>query len=104
MEALVLFGPNAHKAVDNLITASKLYGLLTVCWETRHHAVTALGMIGVDKEKGPAPKILTALYTRFADPSATVRLAAIESLANLGAAARSELKREYEEKLIGLIQ
>ncbi|HYT89527.1 MAG TPA: HEAT repeat domain-containing protein [Gemmataceae bacterium] len=108
--ALVLFGPNAHDAIDALIAATSKADIPT-CWETRHAAVTALGIIGVDMKNGPARKVLDALYARIdprdprtIDSASPVRLATIEALANVGATHRAELKAEFIDKTGKLIQ
>jgi hypothetical protein len=103
MGALMLFGPAASDAIPNLIAASKMNELPPTCWETRVAAVSALGVIGVDREKGPSRKILDALYLRYNDPVSTVRLTTVESLANIGAPYRKELKKEFIQKTVDFI-
>jgi len=69
--------------------------------EVRQAAATTLGLIAIDKDKGPPLNVLHALFRGLEDPAAQVRVASIQSLTWLGAPAdikgRDSLVRALEQ-------
>ena len=90
-EALGRMGPEARSAMNALIPIVKD----GATWEVRWAAAAALGTVSIDLEKkeGPTLGALNALYYALTDPSARVRMAAIQSLTIVGRAANPEYKK-----------
>jgi HEAT repeat protein len=81
VQAVALFGPKGEGA----ITALTGNALKDMSYETRRTIANALGRVGFSETTGPNMKALTALANVLAkDPSATVRMEAMQSLMLLG--------------------
>lgn len=80
--ALGKMGPLAAGAIPVLLKTLGDRGT----WETRQAAAVALGSVGIDPsgKKGPAPEVIGALGKALTDPASAVRMAAMQSLTNLG--------------------
>jgi HEAT repeat protein len=83
-QAIGQFGPEARKALPSLLAMLKEKQI----WENRQAAALALGRIARDDKTGTDPKILNELFQLAKhDLAFQVRLAAVQSLARLGAPA-----------------
>ena len=81
IQALAAFGTKAEGAVIYLVGAP----VTDVSYETRRSIAFTLGKIAFNETTGPSAKALTCLTSSLAnDPSAVVRLEAMQSLAILG--------------------
>jgi HEAT repeat protein len=102
VEALGLIGADARSAVSELVNNS-IKDPNT--WETRQAAATALGLINIEKGKGPPTEVIKALIAALADSSFQVRLAAIKSITWVGApgdkAIKSQMVNILEDRVQG---
>lgn len=81
VQTLAMFGPKAEAA----ITALTGRAMTDDAYETRRVIASALGRAGLNETNGPNLKALTALADHFAkDPSAAVRMEAMQALMLLG--------------------
>jgi HEAT repeat protein len=80
IQALALFGPKGEPAVTKLTGVA----MTDPAFETRRSIAAALGQVGYSELGGPNLRALTALATLTRDPSAAVRMAALQSLLRLG--------------------
>jgi HEAT repeat protein len=97
-QAIGRFGTYARSALKDLIVVARDFNT----WETRQAGVLALGAVAFDKEKGPSPDALEAIYNRLnpkTEPASTVRLAAIQALENLGIPDNPKYKLAVEQHL-----
>jgi HEAT repeat protein len=96
-QALGLLGMLERSGPSVKASALELVPLIkdTATWEIRQAACISLGQIAGDSENGPNPAIIKALYMAANHDSAQqVRLAAVQSLAFLGAPADKVMKAE----------
>jgi len=80
-QALGRIGLDAKEAIPDIIPLVKDIST----FENRQAACVTLGQISFDKINGPSLSVLNALYGALGDMSVQVRLAAVQSLYNLGA-------------------
>jgi len=88
-EALAKLGPAAKSAIPLLLAALRDPNT----WKTRQAAAAALGFVALDKNE-PSPNVSEALLKALNDSAAQVRVAALQSLANLGRLSSAKKKAQ----------
>jgi HEAT repeat protein len=80
IQTLALFGHKGEPAITKLTGVA----MTDPAFETRRSIAAALGQVGLNEKSGPNLNALKALVTLSKDASAAVRIAALQSLMNLG--------------------
>jgi HEAT repeat protein len=80
VRTLARFYEHAHSAIPNLLFAVQDRG----SWEVRYHTMQILWRVGIDKKKGPDPRVVKALLAS-AQNSREVYQCRLEALQGLGA-------------------
>jgi hypothetical protein len=98
-EALGKLGPVARSSIPLLLNALRDPNT----WKTRQAAAAALGFIALDKSDVPAT-VSEGLLKALNDPASQVRVAALQSLANLGRLNREKKKAQILGIILGKAQ